>query len=69
MEKTEIRTVIKYFVKKDMKTKEIQADFQNTPGDSALSYSTVAKWISDFKFGQESLDVIRVVEPQNLSQK
>jgi hypothetical protein len=31
MEKTEIRAVIKYFIKKGMKAKEIHADFQNTP--------------------------------------
>jgi hypothetical protein len=57
------------------KAKEIHADFQNTLGDSAFSYSTVAKWTSEFIFGQESLDVIRVVNgqkvqiPQNLLQK
>ena len=51
MEKTEIRAVIKYFVKKGMKAKEIHADFQNTLRDFALSYSTVAKWTSKLKFG------------------
>ena len=48
--------MIKYFVKKGMKAKEIHADFQNTLGDSAPSFSTVAKWTSEFKFGRESLD-------------
>ena len=67
--------MIKYFVKKSMEAKETHADFQNTPGDSALSYSTVAKWTSEFKFGREELDVIRVIDgqkvllPLNLSQK
>ena len=67
--------MIKYFVKKDMKAKGIHANFQNPLGDSALSYSTVVKWTSEFKSGWESLDVIRVVNgqkvllPQNLSQK
>ena len=56
MEKTEIRAVIKYFVNKGMKAKEIHADFKNILGNSAPSYSTVAKWTSKFKFGQESLD-------------
>nr|XP_014285279.1 putative uncharacterized protein FLJ37770 [Halyomorpha halys] len=37
-----------------MKAKEIHADFQNTLRDSAPSYSTVAKWTSEFKFGRES---------------
>ena len=74
MEKTEIRAVIKYFIKKGMKAKEIHANFQNPLGDSALSYSTVAKWTSEFNFGWESLDVIRIVDgqkvllSQNLSQ-
>jgi len=56
MEKAEIRAVSKYFVKKDMKAREIHTDFQNTLEDSASSYSTVAKWTSEFKFGRESLD-------------
>jgi hypothetical protein len=58
--------MIKYFVKKGMKAKEIYADLQNTLGDSAPSYSTVAKWTSEFKFGQESLDVIRVEHSQKV---
>ena len=62
MEKTEIRAVIKNFVKKDMKEKEIHANFQNTLVDSALSYSTIAKWTSMFIFGQESLDSNRIVD-------
>ena len=66
MEKTEIRAVIKYFVKKGMKSKEIHAEFQNTLEDSALSYSTVSKWTSMFKFGRESLDVICVEDGQKL---
>ena len=55
-----------YFVKLGMKAKEIHADFENTLGDSALSYLTVAKWISKFKFGRESFDVIRVVDDQKV---
>ena len=39
-----------------MKAKEIHADFQNTLGGTAHSYSTVAKWTSEFKFGRKSLD-------------
>ena len=48
--------MIKYFVKNGMKAKEIHADFQNTLGDSAPSYSTVTKGSGEFKFGPESLD-------------
>ena len=36
MEKNEIWAVIKYYVKKGMKAKEIHADFQNTRGDLFL---------------------------------
>jgi len=62
MEKTEIWPVIKYFVKKGMKAKEIHDNFQNTLGDSAPSNLTVAKWTSEFKFGREGLDMICVVD-------
>ena len=54
MEKTEIRAVIEYFIKKGIKAKEFHADFQNTMGDSAPSYSTIAKWTSEFKFGRKA---------------
>lgn len=60
MEKTEIRAVIKYLVKKDKKANEIHADFQNTLGDSAPSYSTVDKWTNEFKFSRKSLDDMRI---------
>ena len=40
-----------------MKAKKIHADFQNTLGNSNPSYSTVARWTSDFKFYRESLHV------------
>ena len=56
MEKTEIQTVIKYFVKKGMKANEIYANFQNSRGNFAPSYSTVAKWTKEFKCGRESLE-------------
>ena len=52
--------------KERLKAKQIHADFQNTLGDSALSNSTVAKRTSEFKFGRESLDVIRVVDGQKV---
>ena len=39
-----------------MKAKEIHADFQNTLGESAPSYSTVAKWTNKFKCGRESIE-------------
>ena len=39
-----------------MKSKEIHADVHNTLRNSALSYSTVFKWTSEFIFGREHLD-------------
>ena len=56
MKKTQIWVVIKDFIKKGLKAKEIHAKFQNTLGDSAPSYSTISKWTSEFKFGRESLE-------------
>ena len=56
MDKTEIRAIIKHFVKQDRKAKEIHAFFQNSLKKASPSYSTVAKWTSDFKSGRESLD-------------
>ena len=56
MEKKYIWPVIKYFIKKAIKAKEINADLQNILGNSAPSYSTVAKWTTKFKFGWESLN-------------
>ena len=41
--------MIKYFVKKGIKVKQ-------RTGNSAPSYSTVAKWTIELKFGWESLD-------------
>nr|XP_024215016.1 uncharacterized protein LOC112210301 [Halyomorpha halys] len=71
MEKTDIRAVIKYFEKKGMRAKEIHADYQETLGNSAPSYSTIAKWTSQFKLCRKSLDVLdgqKVLGPQISSQ-
>ena len=48
--------MIKSFVKKGMKAKEIHANFHKALGYSAPSYSTFAKCTSEFKFGRKSLD-------------
>ena len=53
MEKLEIRTVIKYFCKKVMPPKEIHEDFMETLGKESPSYSTVKKWVAEFKRGRE----------------
>ena len=49
---TKNQVVIKYFIKKDMKANEIQANYQNTPG-------TLLLHIELFPSGQMSLNVAR----------
>lgn len=52
MEKSELRPVIKYLCLKKMSTKDIFLDIQQTLGDDALPYSTVAYWVAEFKRGR-----------------
>lgn len=54
MEKSELRAVIRYLCLKKMSTKEIFSDIQQTLGDNALPYSTVAYWVAEFKRGRSS---------------
>lgn len=54
MEKNELRAVIKYLFLKKMSTKEIFSDIQQTLGNDALPYSTVAYWVAEFKRGRSS---------------
>ena len=56
MDKKESRAVIKYLHKKGMKTKEIHDDMVKTLGEDSPCYSTVKKWVADFKRGRESTD-------------
>lgn len=56
MEKTEIRAVIKYFVKKNMTPSQMKEDFDNTLGESAPSYSMIKKWAALFKHGRDSVE-------------
>ncbi|KAL0822131.1 hypothetical protein ABMA28_004265 [Loxostege sticticalis] len=56
MEKNEQRAVIKYLCLKKMSTKEIFLDIQQTLGDHALPYSTVAYWIAEFKRGRSTCE-------------
>lgn len=55
MDKIEHRAVIKYLYKKGLSSKEIHLEMTNTLEDSAPAYSTVKKWVADFKNGRESL--------------
>lgn len=56
MEKIELRAVIKYLCLKKMSTREFFLDIQQTLGDDALPYSTVAYWVADFKRGRSSCE-------------
>ena len=48
--------VIRYLQKKELMTKEINADMVSTLGDDAPALSTVKKWAAEFKRGRESLE-------------
>lgn len=54
MDKIELRAVIKYLCLKKMSTQEFFSDIQQTLGDNALPYSTVAYWVAEFKRGRSS---------------
>nr|XP_032516743.1 uncharacterized protein LOC116769685 [Danaus plexippus plexippus] len=56
MEKNEIRAVIKYLCLKKMSTKDIHSDLEETLGESAPPYSTVARWAKEFKLGRTSTE-------------
>lgn len=56
MEKFEQRAVIKYLFKKRLTPKEIHDDMQTTLGESAPSYTTVKKWVAEFKRGRENIE-------------
>ncbi|KAJ4428629.1 hypothetical protein ANN_24674 [Periplaneta americana] len=56
MENIEIRTVIKYFVRKGMSPTKIKADKDATLGESAPAFSAVKKWAALFKHGRECVE-------------
>ncbi|XP_030003909.1 histone-lysine N-methyltransferase SETMAR-like [Sphaeramia orbicularis] len=56
MEKQELRAVIKYLHKKGMTPKEIHEDMVSTLGKECLAYSTVRKWVAEFKQGRTSTE-------------
>jgi transposase len=56
MDEVEQRFVLKYFFLKGWGNKMITAELQTTFGDSAISNSTVKRWIRKFKNGDFSGD-------------
>ncbi|XP_029657798.1 protein GVQW3-like [Octopus sinensis] len=56
MEKTEYRTVIKYFHLKGMSPSEIHEDMVRNLTDNAPSYATVKRWVNEFQRGRESVE-------------
>ena len=56
MDEVEQRFVVKYFFIKGWGNKKITAELQTTFQDSALSNSTVKRWIRKFKNGDSSCD-------------
>ena len=53
---TEFRAVIKFLTNEGANAKEIHRRMADVYGDSSPKYSTVAKWIAEFKRGQYSLE-------------
>ena len=64
MEKVEVRAVIKYLCKNGMSPKEIHEDFLETLGKESPSYSTVKKWVAEFRRGRESVEDERSGHPK-----
>lgn len=56
MDKTDPSAIFKYFVQKCWKTIEFLKDMLDTLGDSAPSFTTVHKRVTEFKQGRECLE-------------
>jgi len=54
MDKTELRSVIKYLFLKHLSSKEIHDEMTAVLGQHNVSYSTVKKWVAHFKCGNSS---------------
>jgi transposase len=57
MDKIEYRAVIKFFVKEGLTPNEVYSKFMKVYGDSSPSFSTIKKWVAEFKRGRTSLEV------------
>ena len=67
MDKTEVRAVIKYLFMKGMNTHEILDDMIKTLGKDAPKYTTVKKWVAEFKRGRKSTDDPRAGRPEEVT--
>lgn len=56
MEKTELRSVIKFFVLKQLSPREIYEEITAVLGQDSVSYSTIKKWAAHFKCGRSSTE-------------
>jgi transposase len=56
IDKTEYRTVIKFFVKESLAPNEIHSKFIKVYGEFSSSFSTIKKWAAEFKRGRTSLE-------------
>jgi transposase len=57
MDKIEYRSVTKFFIKEGLTPNEIHSKFIKVYEDSSPSFSTIKKWVAEFKRGRTSLEV------------
>ncbi len=56
MEKSQVRAVMKYLVKKGLNATEIKDDMKQVLGESAPSYQIIRKQVTLFKRGRDSVE-------------
>jgi transposase len=56
MDKVEYLAVVKFFEKEGLTRNEIHSKFIKVYGDSSPSFSTIKKWVAEFKHGRTSLE-------------
>jgi transposase len=54
MEKEEFRAVIKHFFIKGFSASEVKVELDSVHGNSAPHFSTISRWINEFKMGRKS---------------
>ena len=64
----EHRPVIKFFTRKGLNAREISKELENVYKDSAPSYRTVAKWVTEFNNSEHGFeDVPRMGRPSTIT--